>query len=1264
QGNITTSPALYEFGTTQIRIVITSFDFQLKKMHTYMINDKGNGLWERISPLSTTIPAIYTNLPSPSVSELDGNTSNGLEIVVFNPFESFSNWHNGKVIVYKGNGDELWSKTVDGQIEGSPALGDLDGDGKIEVVVSSWHYLTGIEPGNSIVNIYSFDGLNGSEKWKLKIDYTSSPDFEWGVANPVIAELDKDCLNDVVYSTYNGYIYGIKGKNGSELWHLDLGQIAITTSPSIGDVDKNGFADIFLNGALIVHRIPDLVVSDLVFSAQSANEGDTILISAVISNIGTKNAEAVRIGFFDSYALEMNEISNVTIDVLMSKTSEAQTSWLCMGGGTHKIVVIADSNSSIEEANEENNAMEKSINVSSHYTVDIFCENNRTFLDPGEKHVYFLTVKNLGDYKNDIWIDVIDSPKDWCCTLSLRFVTLNQNESATIALAIQTSKTSEAKAYLVIVQAYSKIVKENRDRVITTTIIKGKYGVALSPQSQKKDIMQNSFAHFIINLMNVGNTNDTFFINFKGELGDWSVYISDNVVNLSTLESKNITVTVASPSDAKDSDSIEVDILATSLGDKNKTDIAKIIAKVVIPDITIKDIHFYRGDMEEVDGINKHLIGNRTSYIKTRIVNQRGTAEIYGLSLWFITNTTEYITLDLKERNGSVEAYVLIPFMLSPGWHIATLYVDPEDRINEKNETNNAIVQQIYLKSEFANTSYIVEGYVFNSQGYQIINASVTVENSKGNFLNKKTDAKGRYSFELLEIGYEEEEMITVSATDGFIKANKSFLAYSEDKRKEINLTLIPGEYDFIITADAYEKKTVPNTIVEYKILLKNLGKSGNRINFSISLRPKWATELLDSENNNKDGGNVTLDKDANFSLFLRLTVPIDAKANAMEKTIVMAEAQDKKISMEFITIVEHIYSFSIISKQETGKQGEKILTDITVRNLGNGNDSIVLYVSLQPEGWSVFLEKTTVNLSGYMAEEKIKITIFSPKNALEGDYAIIINGTSLVSKVQNKTIIKVLIEMIRHGLELRFTDGKERNLRDEDMVAMNLIVRNSGNVIEKFSVTYNWVEIEGISMKNWNLNISEEEFYLGGNKEKLVIITIIPPFETKDVVQAVLNITVSSANISNSTTALINVLRPDFLAAKLDIPTAIEGEEVKITLTISEKFGVAGGENIKIRFYEGKKLIREEVLASIEKGETKKVSITWKAKVGVAYIKAEINPSAQIKETNYGNNNITKDISVRERGNFGCIIISIIIILAVIIAYFYYSRKKQARMG
>ncbi|MEW5759905.1 MAG: hypothetical protein AB1779_03985, partial [Candidatus Thermoplasmatota archaeon] len=42
QGNITTSPALYEFGTTQIRIVITSFDFQLKKMHTYMINDKGN----------------------------------------------------------------------------------------------------------------------------------------------------------------------------------------------------------------------------------------------------------------------------------------------------------------------------------------------------------------------------------------------------------------------------------------------------------------------------------------------------------------------------------------------------------------------------------------------------------------------------------------------------------------------------------------------------------------------------------------------------------------------------------------------------------------------------------------------------------------------------------------------------------------------------------------------------------------------------------------------------------------------------------------------------------------------------------------------------------------------------------------------------------------------------------------------------------------------------------------------------------------------
>jgi hypothetical protein len=175
----------------------------------------------------------YAFYNSPVLGDVDGDGD--LEIVAFSQSGS-NNLH-----VLHADGTELpgWPITVTSKspaVTPSPALADLDGDGRLEIIVVSNEIVT----STSTLRIFQWDG-SVHPGWPKVI----GSDTE---SSPVVADLDGDASPDVLLGGQNGVLQAWSSA-GVELvgFPLSVGDF-IRATPTVDDVDGDGDVDVVFAG--------------------------------------------------------------------------------------------------------------------------------------------------------------------------------------------------------------------------------------------------------------------------------------------------------------------------------------------------------------------------------------------------------------------------------------------------------------------------------------------------------------------------------------------------------------------------------------------------------------------------------------------------------------------------------------------------------------------------------------------------------------------------------------------------------------------------------------------------------------------------------------------------------------------------------------------------------------------------------------------------------------------------------------------------------
>ena len=227
------TPAIDDIdGDGEIEIVFSSEDMCL-----YCLNSTGHLKWKFITDggIQYARPgAYYRTLYAPVAYDLNGDGKDEIILVAGAHDKNYSKYSKVYCLDYKG--DVLWTFKTSSRFLGPPAVGDLDGDNKVEIICADYE------------KVYSLNA-KGEINWETKLPplyyrLIFYPPLQIVKYYPSIADLDGDGKKEIVLAAYcHGiFILDYRG-NIIRKWVHPFGETGYRGA-AIGDIDGDGGLEI------------------------------------------------------------------------------------------------------------------------------------------------------------------------------------------------------------------------------------------------------------------------------------------------------------------------------------------------------------------------------------------------------------------------------------------------------------------------------------------------------------------------------------------------------------------------------------------------------------------------------------------------------------------------------------------------------------------------------------------------------------------------------------------------------------------------------------------------------------------------------------------------------------------------------------------------------------------------------------------------------------------------------------------------------------
>ncbi|MEP6660788.1 MAG: VCBS repeat-containing protein [Acidimicrobiales bacterium] len=261
-------------------IVVGGFDLQIHAFNRNGGNIAGFPFWHDDSVWSS--PALF-----------DSNGDGKMEIYVGGDSSPGGpvDWRGGifRALEVQGNTVvERWEQRTGDVIMSSPAIGDIDGDGRKEAIVGGgtvWNH-----PDANKIFAWHLDDGSPVAGW---------PQVTGGstIASPALGDIDGDGHPEVIAGSRDGSVYAWHG-NGAPMWRSALvfrgaSGGPIEAGPIVADVDGNGTQDVIVGNAAQLYGLDGHTGGQLA----AFDEGWSYGASAAVGNFGAAGWRLIGAGF-------------------------------------------------------------------------------------------------------------------------------------------------------------------------------------------------------------------------------------------------------------------------------------------------------------------------------------------------------------------------------------------------------------------------------------------------------------------------------------------------------------------------------------------------------------------------------------------------------------------------------------------------------------------------------------------------------------------------------------------------------------------------------------------------------------------------------------------------------------------------------------------------------------------------------------------------------------------------------------------------------